>query len=72
MEEPAHSGFQVNVKSPPHGGHGPQSREGPVSHALAKNLDKKGKAGGRVGETGHGWGQGRKCLQFWHLPVTCF
>lgn len=49
------------------------SREegGPFSHALAKDLDTKGKE--EVwGNRAHGQGQGRKCLQFWHLTVTCF
>lgn len=64
MEEPAHSGFQVNVKSPPHGGRGPQSREGPVSHALAKNLDTKGKGGGMLGKQGMGGGRGGNASSF--------
>lgn len=70
MEELAHSGCLTNVKFSPCGCCGPKNREGPVSPALAKNLGTKGKEG--FGETGHGWGQGRTCLQFWHLPVTCF
>lgn len=62
-EELAHSGCLINVKFPPCGCCGPETGEGPVSHALAKNVDIKGKAGG-LGKQGMGGGRGRNASSF--------